>query len=60
MKINSLICSPILNQDNQLVGMVTLEYSFDNELNIDDLDISDIESETKVIAALLELNKREK
>jgi hypothetical protein len=60
MKINSLICSPILNQDNQLVGMVTLEYSFDNELNIDDLDISDIESETKVIAALLELNKKEK
>jgi hypothetical protein len=60
MKINSLICSPILNQDYQLVGMVTLEYSFDNELNIDDLDISDIESETRVIAALLELNKREK
>jgi hypothetical protein len=60
MKINSLICSPILNQDNQLVGMVTLEYSFDNELNIDDLDISDIESETKVIAALLELNKKER
>ena len=60
MKINSLICSPILNQDNQLVGMVTLEYSFDNDLNYDDLDISDIESETKVIAALLELNKREK
>jgi hypothetical protein len=60
MKINSLICSPILNQDNQLVGMVTLEYSFDNELNIDDLDISDIESETRVIAALLELNKKEK
>jgi hypothetical protein len=60
MKINSLICSPILNQDNQLIGMVTLEYSFDNELNIDDLDISDIESETKVIAALLELNKKEK
>jgi hypothetical protein len=60
MKINSLICSPILNQDNQLVGMVTLEYSFDNELNIDDLDISDIESETRVIAALLELNKKER
>jgi hypothetical protein len=40
--------------------MVTLEYSFDNELNIDDLDISDIESETRVIAALLELNKKEK
>jgi hypothetical protein len=60
MKINSLICSPILNQDNQLVGMVTLEYSFDNELNYDDLNISDIESETKVIAALLELNKKER
>ena len=60
MKINSLICSPILNQDNQLVGMVTLEYSFDNDLNYDNLNISDIESETKVIAALLELNKKEK
>lgn len=60
MKINSLICSPILNQDNQLVGMVSLEYSFDNELDIDDLDISDIESETRVIAALLELNKKKK
>ena len=30
------------------------------DLNIDDLDISDIESETRVIAELLELNKKEK
>ena len=57
MQINDLICSPILNQENQLVGMITLEYAFDNKLNNKNLDLSDIESETKVIAALLELNK---
>lgn len=60
MSINDLICSPILNQDNQLVGMLTLEYSFDNQLDFEDLDITDIETETKVIAALLELNKKDK
>jgi hypothetical protein len=37
--------------------MITLEYAFDNKLNNKNLDLSDIESETKVIAALLELNK---
>jgi len=59
MNINSLICSPILNQDNQLVGMVTLEYSYDNYLDIDDLDLTDIGTETKIISALLELNKKQ-
>jgi hypothetical protein len=58
MHINDLICAPMLNQENTLMGMVTLEYSFNNRLDIDNLDISDIETETKVIAALLELNRK--
>lgn len=58
--INDLICSPILNQENQLVGMLSLEYSGNNKLDFDDLDITDIEVETKIIGALLELNKKEK
>ena len=59
IQINDLICSPILNQENQLVGMITLEYSQNNTLDFEDLDITDIETETKVIAALLELNKKD-
>lgn len=58
MHINDLICSPILNKDNLLVGMVTLEYSFDNSLDFENLDLTDIDSETKVISVLLELNKQ--
>jgi len=60
MHINDLICSPILNQENQLVGMLTLEYAYDDKLNFEDLDLSDIETETKIISALLELNRKEK
>jgi len=59
MHINDLICAPILNKENKLIGMITLEYSFDNKLDFEDLDITDIETETKVISALLELNKKE-
>ena len=59
MHINDLIVSPILNKDNTLVGMLTIEYSQDNVLDFEDLDLKDIESETKVISALLELNKEQ-
>lgn len=59
MHINDLIVAPILNKDNTLVGMLTIEYSQDNVLDFEDLDLKDIESETKVISALLELNKEQ-
>lgn len=57
--ITSIIASPILNSNNELVGLISLEYHTDNPLDFEDLDIADIESETKVISALLELNKKE-
>ena len=57
--ISTIIASPILNSDGGLVGLLSLEYHTDNPLDFDDLDIADIESETKVISALLELNKKE-
>ena len=56
--ICTVIASPILNSDNELVGLLTLEYHTDNPLDFEDLDITDIEAETKVISALLELNKK--
>lgn len=56
--IGTVIASPILNSDNELVGLLTLEYHTDNPLDFEDLDITDIEAETKVISALLELNKK--
>ena len=59
MHINDLICSPILNKENQLVGMLTLEYSYDNYLDFENLDLTDIATETKIISALLELNKKQ-
>jgi len=60
MHINDLICAPIMNEENQLVGMLSLEYSFNNKLDFKDLDITDIEVETKIIGTLLELNKKER
>lgn len=56
--ISTVIASPILNSDNELVGLLTLEYHNDNPLDFEDLDVADIEAETKVISALLELNKK--
>ena len=57
MHIHDLICAPILNQENKLVGMITLEFDNGNEMDFEDIDLSDIETETKIIGALLELNK---
>ena len=57
--ISTIIASPILNSNNELIGLLSLEYHTDNPLDFDDLDMTDIESETKVISALLELNKKE-
>lgn len=58
--INNMICAPILNQDNTLIGMLVLEYSQNNQLDYKSIDISDIEAETKVISTLLELHKVKK
>ncbi len=58
--IKKLICSPIMNSDNKLVGMLALEYSSNFILPDKHIDLNDIENETKIIGALLELNKKNK
>lgn len=58
--IQKLVCSPIMNSDNKLVGMLTLEYSSGGVLPDKHIDLNDIESETKIIGALLELNKQKR
>ena len=58
--IQKLVCSPIMNNENKLVGMLTLEYSSDNILPDKHIDLNDIEIETKIIGTLLELNKQKR
>ena len=53
--ITGLIVAPLLNKDNQLVGILTLEYSFDNSLDTQNIDISELELESHSISTLLEL-----
>ena len=53
--ITGLIVAPLLNRDNQLVGILTLEYSFDNSLDTQNIDISELELESHSISTLLEL-----
>lgn len=53
--ITGLIVAPLLNRDNQLVGILTLEYSFDNSLDVQNIDISELELESHSISTLLEL-----
>lgn len=58
--IQKLVCSPIMNSENKLVGMLTLEYANDNVLPDKHIDLNDIETETKIIGTLLELNKQKR
>lgn len=53
--IIGLIVAPLLNRNNQLVGILTLEYSADNSLDIQNIDISELELESHSISTLLEL-----
>ena len=53
-KINSLIISPLINKDQQLIGLVVLEYSGDNYID-NDVVIDDLELEAHAISTLLEL-----
>ena len=53
--VTGLIVAPLLNRDNQLVGILTLEYSFDNSLDTQNIDISELELESHSISTLLEL-----
>ena len=53
--VTGLIVAPLLNKDNQLVGILTLEYSFDNSLDTQNIDISELELESHSISTLLEL-----
>ena len=53
--ITGLLVAPLLNKDNQLVGILTLEYSFDNSLDTQNIDISELELESHSISTLLEL-----
>ena len=53
--VTGLIVAPLLNKDNQLVGILTLEYSFDNSLDAQNIDISELELESHSISTLLEL-----
>lgn len=52
--INSLVVSPLINKDQQLIGLVVLEYSEENYIN-NDIVIDDLELEAHAISTLLEL-----
>ena len=53
-KINSIIVSPLINKDQQLIGLVVLEYSEENYID-EDVVIDDLELEAHAISTLLEL-----
>jgi hypothetical protein len=53
-EITSLIVSPLINKDQQLIGLVVLEYSENNYID-DDIVIDDLELEAHAISTLLEL-----
>ena len=55
--VNDLIVCPLLNSDNELIGLLSLEYSKKYPMNLELIDLEDIEDESKIISALLELNK---
>ena len=52
--INDLIVAPLNNKDQQLIGLVVLEYSGDNHID-DEVVIDDLELEAHAISTLLEL-----
>ena len=53
-KVTSLIVSPIMNKEQQLVGIVALEYNPDHLMD-DEVDAGELELEAHAISTLLEL-----
>jgi hypothetical protein len=53
-EITSLIVSPLINKDQQLIGLVVLEYSEEHYMD-GDVVIDDLELEAHAISTLLEL-----
>ena len=53
--INILIVAPLINKDNNLFGILTLEFADDNILDLKNLTLDDIELEAHAISSLLEL-----
>lgn len=54
-KIHDLIVAPLMNKNMQLFGLLTLEYSNENYLDVNNLVIDDLELEAHAISTLLEL-----
>ena len=54
-EINDLIVAPLINKDMQLFGILVLEYSGDNTLDYNGLNVDDVELEAHAISTLLEL-----
>lgn len=52
--INCLIVAPLINKDQQLVGIISLEYSGDNHAG-EEVIVDDLELEAHAISTLLEL-----
>jgi len=52
--INNLIVGPLINKNEQLIGLIVLEYSGDNYAD-DEIVIDDLELEAHAISTLLEL-----
>lgn len=60
MHINDLIVAPLLNKDNNLAAILVLEYSEDNHLHTDGLNLDELELEAHTISTLLQLRKDRK
>ena len=52
--INGLVTAPLINKNQQLIGLVVLEYSGDNHMD-NEVEIDDLELEAHSISTLLEL-----
>ncbi|MBR2247250.1 MAG: hypothetical protein IJ880_09530 [Bacilli bacterium] len=52
--INGLVAAPLINKNQQLIGLVVLEYSGDNHMD-NEVEIDDLELEAHSISTLLEL-----
>jgi len=53
--IHELVCAPLMNKDNKLIGLLTLEYSYDNVVELSELSLDELELEAHAISTLLEL-----
>ena len=58
-KINDLIVAPLINKDNELFGVLTLEFADHNYLTKKNLILDDVELEAHAISTLLELKHSE-